>query len=69
MFKKQFGMGFSEYVNGKRLEKAKELLETTSLSVRDVAITVGFSEANYFSRLFKQNLGMSPTEFRNMQNK
>lgn len=64
MFKKQFNMGFSEYVNIKRLERAKELLEKTDKPIKDISIEVGFSEANYFSRLFKHNYGISPTEFR-----
>lgn len=64
MFKKQFGMSFSEYVNGKRLEKSRELLLSTTLSVREIAGKVGFSDANYFTRLFRQNFGISPTDFR-----
>lgn len=64
MFKKQFNMGFSEYVNIKRLERAKELLEKTDRPIKDISMEVGFSEANYFSRLFKHNYGISPTEFR-----
>ena len=64
MFKKQFGMSFSEYVNGKRLEKSRELLLSTVLSVKEIADEVGFTDANYFTRLFRQNFGISPTDFR-----
>ena len=64
MFKLRVGVGFSEYVNSKRLEYAKELLLTTEYSIHDIARMVGFSSDNYFSRIFKANVGVSPTVFR-----
>ena len=64
MFKKQFGMGFSEYINGKRVEKSKEFLQTTELSVREISGLVGFSDSNYFAKIFRNSVGVSPTEFR-----
>lgn len=64
MFKSQVGVGFTEYVNSKRLEYAKELLLTTTYSVHEIAFMVGFENDNYFSRLFKTNVGISPTTFR-----
>lgn len=65
VFKKQFGMGFSEYVNVRRLEHAKLLLKTTDVSIKEVSAISGFSDANYFARIFKHNMGISPTKFRN----
>ena len=65
LFKNQFGIGFTEYVNGKRLEYAKELLLTTTLSVKEIGSMVGISDSNYFSRIFRQYTGITPTEFRN----
>ena len=64
MFKNQIGVGFIEYVNAKRMEYAKELLLTTSYSVRDISVMVGFASDNYFSRIFKATVGVSPTAFR-----
>lgn len=64
MFKKQLGVGFTEYVNAKRIEYAKELLLTTSYSVRDISMKAGFTNDNYFSRIFKAMVGVSPTVFR-----
>ena len=64
MFRKQVGVGFTEYVNFKRLEYAKELLLTTGNSVREIASMAGFANDNYFSRIFKANVGISPTAFR-----
>lgn len=64
IFKKQFGMGFSEYINGKRVEKSKEFLQKTDLSIREISTMVGFSDSNYFAKIFRNNVGVSPTEFR-----
>lgn len=64
MFKNQVGIGFTEYVNAKRLDYAKELLLTTSYSIREISILSGFSNDNYFSRIFKASTGVSPTRFR-----
>ena len=67
LFKSQVGVGFAEYVNAKRLELAKELLLTTSYSVREISLMVGFSSDNYFYRLFKASVGVSTSEFREKQ--
>jgi len=64
MFKNQVGVGFTDYVNSKRLELAKELLLTTSYSVREISLMVGFSSDNYFYRLFKTTIGVSTSVFR-----
>lgn len=64
LFKKQVGVGFTEYLIAKRLEYAKELLLTTSCSVREVANMTGFASENYFSRTFKLYEGISPSAFR-----
>jgi YesN/AraC family two-component response regulator len=64
LLKKQFDIGFVDYINGKRLELAKQLLKTTEIPVREIAIEVGFSDANYFSRIFKKYTGVSPSKYR-----
>lgn len=64
LFKKQVGVGFTEYLIAKRLEYARELLLTTSYSVREVSNMAGFASENYFSRTFKLYEGMSPSAFR-----
>lgn len=65
MFNNQVGMGFAKYVNSKRIERAKELLLTTELTVKDIAGMVGVPDDNYFSRIFRKYTGISPLEFRN----
>jgi two-component system response regulator YesN len=47
-----------------RIKQAKHLLSTTSLTVREVAFAVGYDDPNYFSRLFKEYTGYSPSAWR-----
>ncbi len=67
LFKNHVGIGFSEYVSGKRLDMAKTLLLTTDLNVGEIAGQVGIPNANYFSRLFKTNTGVSPMQYRHSE--
>ena len=54
---------------GKRIEKAKSLLETTSIKTGKIAMMVGYRDTNYFSLAFKKHTGKSPTKYREeMQN-
>jgi len=62
-FKTMLGLSPIAYINRKRMDKAKELLMSTGLSVTDVADQIGL-ELYYFSRLFKKQSGLSPTEYR-----
>jgi len=55
---------FKEYLTTTRINKAKEILRSTSLSSNDIAYQVGFNDPHYFSYVFKKNTGFSPTEFR-----
>ncbi len=64
LFKKRTGSTFIEYVTGVRMEKAKELLRNTTKSMKEICMEVGYSDANYFSRTFKKNVGMSPSEYK-----
>lgn len=64
LFKNEMGTGFVDYVNGIRIAKAKELLRTTDLRINEVAADVGIDNPNYFSILFKKQVGIPPGEFR-----
>lgn len=52
------------FIRSVRLEKAKELLESTNLSVSEIAYTTGFSNPNWFGKAFKEEFGKSPSEIR-----
>ncbi|PFO06372.1 hypothetical protein COJ85_08565 [Bacillus sp. AFS076308] len=63
-FKNQTGETILDYVTSVRLEKAKELLEKTDLKIYDISLSVGYQDTKYFSRLFKQWIGQTPSQFR-----
>lgn len=63
-FKKLFNDTPAKWVLKKRLSLAKGLLENSSLSVADVCYECGFENQTHFSRVFKENIGVSPLHFR-----
>ena len=66
LFKKETGQNFLDYLTELRISKAKELLCGETLSVQDVAETVGYSDLKYFSRLFKKATGVSPSDYKKL---
>ena len=63
-FHKEIGENFSTYIRNYRLSKAKELLIGTQLKQYEIAEKVGYTDAKYFARVFKECVGMSPAEYR-----
>lgn len=61
LFKIEMGMSIARFVKNKRLEKARELLETTSLSVKEIRLRIGVTDRSHFARDFKQAYGITPT--------
>ena len=64
LFKKELGMTLTEYVNGKRVEYAIYLLNTTKLSISMVGQRCGIQDDNYFTKIFKKYVGKTPKQFR-----
>ena len=64
LFKKETGKTFTEYLNRIRIEKSKSMLLEENSSILDIALSVGFSNQNYFSILFRRYTGLSPIQFR-----
>ena len=64
LFKQCFRVNFSAYLNEYRVSRARELLQSTRLSVREVSRECGYSDANYFARVFKRIVGVTPSEYR-----
>gem|GEM_PF-6690455 len=64
LFNENLKTGFLDYLNGKRIEKAKELLINTDMPVKDIAVSVGFSTVQTFIRVFKKIEGVPPGAFR-----
>lgn len=65
LFKEAVGIPPQQYVFQYRLDKARELLKKASLSIREVAYSVGYQDQLLFSRMFKKTFDISPSEFRN----
>lgn len=60
-----FGMGISQYVSFKRVERAKELIRTGDATITAIAREVGVDDYNYFCKLFRKAVGMPPGKYRN----
>ncbi len=64
LFKEESGENFIEYLTRLRIEKAKELLRDSSESIKEISLQVGYIDPNYFSRIFKKQTEMTPSEYR-----
>ncbi|SFD00024.1 helix-turn-helix domain-containing protein [Butyrivibrio sp. YAB3001] len=64
IFKEENGLNFIEYLTNVRIEKAKKLLENPNLSIKEICASCGYTDPNYFSRSFKKNVGVTPTEYK-----
>ena len=64
VFSQNMQKTFIEYVTGKRMELAKQLLKNTEQSSAEIACAVGYKDPHYFSFVFKKTQGMSPREYR-----
>lgn len=69
LFNQEIGEGFNAFVNGIRIERAKEQLIFSNKQLKDISNDVGFSSSSYFNRVFKQKVGVSPMNFRKMSQK
>lgn len=67
-FKEIFGVTFRDYLLDFRLKEACRLLENPTIAVTDVAYAVGFNDASYFARVFKQRLGRPPSTMVGLKN-
>lgn len=64
LLKVQTGQNTQQHIQNKLIDKAKERLSTTELSVSEIAYELGFEHSQSFSRLFKKKVNLSPSEFR-----
>lgn len=65
LFKKNTGMKFIDYINLYKIEKAKQLLENTDMSIINISMSLGYDESGYFSKVFKKVVGVTPSAYRN----
>ena len=64
LFKNEIGVGFLAYLTNIRIEKAKKLLLSTSLSATEISENIGYSDYRVFTKVFKKTEGITPTQFR-----
>jgi len=64
IFRTETDVSLAQYVKSVRLHRAKDLLETTFLNVKETMVTVGVNDASHFVRDFKKAFGVTPSEYR-----
>jgi YesN/AraC family two-component response regulator len=64
LFKKEVGMPIHKYINSLRIQAAIKLLNTSFISIQDIAAHVGIDDCNYFTKVFKKEVGLTPSEYR-----
>ncbi len=64
LFKNYYSVSLTNYIIDKRMNKAKELLIETAQPVQKITEIIGYEDVNYFNRVFKNNVKMTPTEYR-----
>lgn len=65
IFKNAFGLSCMDYIIQTRIQRSRQLLEDPVLTIKEVSSMVGYIDANYFAKLFKKKVGLTPTEYRN----
>lgn len=65
-FKKEVGETLTDYIRTQRINTAVNLLNTTDMSIQDIAFQVGIDDISYFSKQFKKQIGLSPMQYRKM---
>ena len=64
LFKQCFNKNFTSYLTEYRVVEAKRMLAMPTVNVKDIGRAVGYSDSNYFAKVFKRITGQSPTEYR-----
>jgi len=64
LFKEETGKNFIDYLTNVRISAAKKLLSQGRLSIKEICYHIGYSDPNYFSRIFKKVVGVPPTEYK-----
>lgn len=63
LFKEEAGCNFIDYLTCVRMDKAKAMLREQKWSIKEIALSVGFHDSSYFTRIFKKSQGVTPTEY------
>ncbi len=69
IFRKVMGLSYQEYLNSRRITKAKNLLCSSPQSITEIAVSLGFADATGFGRIFKKLTGQTPSAYRSLARK
>jgi AraC-like DNA-binding protein len=69
IFKKVMGLSYQDYLNSRRITKAKHFLRTNGRSITEIAASLGFADPTGFGRIFKKLTGQTPSAYRNWSQK
>lgn len=64
-FKKAMGVTFQDHLNNRRMDKAKDMLKSTKLTITEIALSVGYVDMSHFARIFKRITGFTPSQYKN----
>lgn len=64
LFRREAGVKLGNYIEGIRMERAKELLKNSDWIIQEIAAETGYADANYFTKVFKRYTGMTPRQYR-----
>lgn len=64
IFKVKTGFTFKDYINTKRIHRAKYLMKYEDMNITEAAFAVGYNDLSYFSRLFQKHEGLSPSQYK-----
>ena len=63
-FRRKYGISPYQYIKHRRIETIKEILKTTDIPINDISDAMHICGSNYFSQMFKESVGMTPSEYR-----
>ena len=66
-FREEVGVGLTDYINMTRIEAARRILQTTDDMIYEIAERCGFTSSQYFSKVFKSIVGITPNRYRKEQ--
>lgn len=69
VFRRSMGMGFNEYLNRVRIERACEMLKDRRIPITEIALASGFQSLSSFNRRFRAQIGVTPSRYRRQQEK
>lgn len=69
IFKLETGTTINQYISDIRINSAKELIRKSQMTLNDISEKVGYSDYNYFSRVFKKKMGLTPSSYQKMYGK